>query len=341
MLTEITSRELYNNQTQSKECSSYFMHVLSILLENNYEKIPPMKQKQLLPARANQLALYYIIVSLGIAVLGNVANQMMGNTNTDIPYIVTVIVLGGFVFWLGVICNRYNPETLGFSGISWGSTLSLFIWLTIVGEGMTAFVLAWFPEPMVEVLLTAFTPESPLSWFLFLVMAALIAPIGEEIVFRGFILNSYAQSTKAHHAIWISALLFGLAHHTPPHVVAAFFSGLVFARFIMAGGSLWASIIAHGLINFSSTVMMRFNHSPLMFPEFETTATGGILGLLIAVIATISFFQYHPITRNIESKQQHPIISATVLIYIIITLMLLTLDMVSTLSEPAVIIPAH
>jgi membrane protease YdiL (CAAX protease family) len=300
-----------------------------------------MKLKQPLPKRANQLALFYILVSIGIAVLGSFVNQLLGASNTDVPYLISVVILGGFVLWLCFVSNRYNPSSLGFSRISWTSTLSLFIWLSIVGEGITAFVLAWFPQPMVEVLLMAFTPDSVLSWFLFLGMAALIAPIGEEIVFRGFILNSYASSIGANRAIWISAILFGLAHHTPPHVVAAFFSGLVFARFIMAGGSLWASIIAHGLVNFSSTVMMHFNRSPLILPELETTAHGGIIGLLVAIIATILFFYYHPVSRNRESNQPHSTVSVTLLCYVVITLTLLTLDMLSTLSTPTIVIPAH
>ncbi len=300
-----------------------------------------MKSEQLLPTRANQLALFYILVSIGIGVLGSYANYILEATDTDIPYLITLVVLGGFVIWLGIVSKRYTKQTLGFSGVSLASTLSLFLWLTIVGEGITAFVLAWFPEAMVEVLITAFTPESVLSWFLFLVMAALIAPIGEEIVFRGFILNSYAQSIGGYRAVWISAILFGLAHHSPPHVVAAFFSGLVFARFVLAGGSLWSSIVAHGLVNFSSTVMMHINHAPLIFPEYENTPIGGIIGLLVAITATYLYFKYHPVTRNRKSSNQHPIVSTALLGYIVITLTLAMFDLASTFSQPSVIIPAN
>ncbi|MEE9354076.1 MAG: type II CAAX endopeptidase family protein [Methylococcaceae bacterium] len=300
-----------------------------------------MTQQQLDPPRANQLALYYILVSIGIGMLGSLANHLLGTTSTNLPYLLTLTGLTCLIVWLGFVCKRCDALALGFSRISWTSTLSLFVWLTIVGEGITAFTLTWFPEQLVEQLLTAFTPESVWSWLVFLVMASLVAPIGEEIVFRGFILNSYAQAIGAHRAVWISAILFGLAHHSPPHVVAAFFSGLVFARFVMAGGSLWASIVAHGLVNFSSTAMMHFNRSPLIFPEYETTEAGGIAGLLIAIIATFLFFKYHPVTRSIEPRQQQPIISAALIGYLIITFSLTTLDLLSTLSVSPVTIPAH
>jgi membrane protease YdiL (CAAX protease family) len=300
-----------------------------------------MKPQQLNPARSNQLALYYILVSIGIGMLGSFANHLLESTSTDLPYLLSLVGLTCLVVWLGFISRRYDVLALGFSRISWTATLSLFVWLTIVGEGITAFTLAWFPEQMVEQLLTAFTPESVLSWLIFLVMATLIAPIGEEIVFRGFILNSYAQAIGAHRAVWVSAILFGLAHHSPPHVVAAFFSGLIFARFVIAGGSLWASIVAHGLVNFSSTVMMHVNHSPLIFPEYETTETGGIVGLLVAIIASVIFFHFHPVTHSAEPKQPQPIISAALIGYVMITLFLVTLDLLSTFSVSPVIIPAY
>ena len=300
-----------------------------------------MKSRQLDPARSNQLALYYILVSIGIGMLSSFANHILEITSTDLPYLLTLIGLTCLVVWLVFISRGYDALSLGFSRISWVSTLSLFVWLTIVGEGITAFTLAWFPEQLVEQLLAAFTPESVLSWLMFLVMATLVAPIGEEIVFRGFILNSYAQIIGAHRAVWISAILFGLAHHSPPHVVAAFFSGLIFARFVLAGGSLWVSMIAHGLVNFSSTVMMHVNRSPLIFPEYETTAIGGIVGLLVAIIASVLFFQYHPITRSAELKQQQSIISVALIGYVIITLSLVTLDLLSTLSVSPVTIPVH
>ncbi|MEE9411693.1 MAG: type II CAAX endopeptidase family protein [Methylococcales bacterium] len=300
-----------------------------------------MNLQKINPATGNQLALYYILVSLGIGILGSLANHILEITSTDLPYLLTLIGLSCLVVWLGFVSKRYDALTLGFSRLSWGSTLSLFIWLTIVGEGITAFTLTWFPEQMVEQLLIAFTPESVWSWVLFLVMASFVAPIGEELVFRGFILNSYAQAIGAHRAVWISAILFGLAHHSPPHVVAAFFSGLVFARFMMAGGSLWTSMIAHGLINFSSTVMMQVNHSPLIFPEYETTAVGGIIGLLIAIIATFLFFQYYPVTRSAEPEQKQSIMSAALIGYLIITFSLVTMDFLSTLSESPVTIPVH
>ncbi len=297
--------------------------------------------EQLTPKRANALALYYIVISIAIGLAGSLVNHILNTTSTDIPYLISLVVLSCFVIWLGAICKQHDLTALGFTAISWGSTFSLFIWLTIVGEGITAFVLAWFPDSMVEILITAFTPETRLSWCLFLIMASLVAPLGEEIVFRGFILNSYANTIGAHRAVWISAILFGLAHHSPPHVVAAFFSGLIFARFVMAGGSLWSSIAAHALVNFSSTAMMHFNHSPLILPEYETTPAGGLIGLVIGIATTILYFRSHPVSRKLEPEQPASITTPALIGYLTITLVLVTLDLLSTPSQPVVVIPVQ
>lgn len=301
-----------------------------------------MKSEQINPEHANRLVLYYLLISIAIGLAGSFINHLVNATNTDIPYLISLIVLSCFVFWLAGISRQQTPASLGFRGFSWTSTLSLYCWLIIVGEGITAFVLAWFPEPMVEVLLKAFTPETRLSWFLFITMATVLAPIGEEIVFRGFILNSYASCIGASRAIWLSAILFGLAHHSPPHVLAAFFSGLVFARFIMAGGSLWSTMAAHAMVNFTSTLMMHFNHSPLAFPQHEASAMGGILGLGIAIIATALFFHHHPVISQQKPERVQPtVISTSLIIYLFITVSLATLSVFSTLSQSPVAIPAH
>lgn len=300
-----------------------------------------MKSDQIIPARANQIALYYISFSIAIGVAGSYINHLLDATGTEIPYLVNSILLGCFVIWIGYKCNAYTPNTMGFKKPSWFSTLSLFMWLSIVGEGITAFVLAWFPEPMVEVLIAAFTPESLFSLLMFTVMAVILAPVGEEIVFRGFIFKSYSSSVGIHRGVWLSALLFGLAHHSPPHVVAAFFSGLVFARFIAAGGSLWVSIIAHAMINLSSTLMMHFNQSPLMFPDYETTPSGGITGLGVAILASALYFYFHPISRDQIQTNDQPIMTKHLAGYLLITFTLLALDIVSSLSQPSIVIPAN
>ncbi|MCH9698287.1 MAG: CPBP family intramembrane metalloprotease [Gammaproteobacteria bacterium] len=295
---------------------------------------------QLTPQLANRYALYYILISILIGVTGSIVNSVLQSSRTEVPYLISLIVMTGMIIWLVRQAQIFSPETLSIRSFSLYKTLHLFIWLSIVGESITAFVIAWFPEALIEILISAFLPDSLISWILFILMASIVAPIGEELIFRGFLFNSYASSVGLQRAVWLSALLFGLAHHSPPHVLAAFFSGLLFARFMAWGGSLLSCIVAHALVNFSSTLMMAVNQTPLLFPDIEATPIGGLIGLLIATIATVLFFQRFPIAESNDTpKLNNPIKTPALYLYLAITIILLALDILSSMTPLPVEIP--
>lgn len=293
---------------------------------------------------ANRLLLIYFAVSLGLGVLGGVVDEFFSASippqfKQDLPYLVNLLGLITLVCWLLKVCNHYQPDALAISALHWGSACKLFVWLSIVGEGATAFILNWFPAELVEDLLTAITPDSVNSWIALMLMAAVLAPIGEELVFRGFVLNSYQRASGSVFAIVVSALLFGLAHHSPPHIFASFFAGLIFARFIISGGSLWSSILAHALVNFSSVIMLRINHVPLLFPAIEQTAIGGCIGLIVAIIATVLYFRSTTIRPTTANNAATTIISPSLIAYLLLTLAICAADLWLAFAEPIIVIP--
>jgi len=83
------------------------------------------------------------------------------------------------------------------------------------------------------------------------------AAFGEEISYRGYLLTRAAdvgERTKA--AYWIAVLLvsvlFGIGHYWngPSGMLSSGFAGLVLgSAYMLAGRNLWASILAHGLID--------------------------------------------------------------------------------------------
>lgn len=81
------------------------------------------------------------------------------------------------------------------------------------------------------------------------------AAFGEELAYRGYLLNRVAElgghsrSALLLGLLWSSAL-FGCAHwyQGPAGVISATVSGLVYgAAYLLTGRNLWASICAHGL----------------------------------------------------------------------------------------------
>lgn len=80
----------------------------------------------------------------------------------------------------------------------------------------------------------------------FLIFAAVIEPINEEIFFRGFLVKRLG--------VLPSAMIFGLAHYTynstfGVEVMAAFIFGLISGYIFKRTGSIWPGIIAHILVN--------------------------------------------------------------------------------------------
>jgi membrane protease YdiL (CAAX protease family) len=95
---------------------------------------------------------------------------------------------------------------------------------------------------------------------LFLASAALLAPIGEEIMFRGYVFNAIRQTYVDRRwgvplAYLISALLFSIAHSLAATqgiialLVPTFLMGLVLAWGMHRSGSILPCIIAHGINN--------------------------------------------------------------------------------------------
>lgn len=87
--------------------------------------------------------------------------------------------------------------------------------------------------------------STTISMFLY---ASFIAPITEEIVYRGFVMGALKKHGKML-AIVVSALLFGVMHGNIPQAIFAFFVGLVLGFVAMEYSVKWA-ILIHMLNNF-------------------------------------------------------------------------------------------
>lgn len=86
----------------------------------------------------------------------------------------------------------------------------------------------------------------------------IIAPVFEEIACRGAFYHSYKKSGSAFKAMLLTALIFALVHMNFNQAAYAFVMGILAVLLMEATGSLWASIIYHGLINGSQVILMYF-----------------------------------------------------------------------------------
>jgi hypothetical protein len=76
-----------------------------------------------------------------------------------------------------------------------------------------------------------------------------LAPIVEELIFRGVIFSGFQRIYPAYLAIFFSALLFGLFHLNPWQLGPTFLLGLLLGYVRLRTGSLLATIFTHALHN--------------------------------------------------------------------------------------------
>ncbi len=76
-----------------------------------------------------------------------------------------------------------------------------------------------------------------------------IAPVVEELIFRGIIFSGFRKIYPAFWAIFLSALLFSLFHLNPWQLGPTFLLGLLLGFVRMQTGSLLAAIFTHALHN--------------------------------------------------------------------------------------------
>jgi membrane protease YdiL (CAAX protease family) len=84
---------------------------------------------------------------------------------------------------------------------------------------------------------------------LLLIGGAIIAPIIEEIFFRGFIFAGLQKRWPWPVAGAISALLFAILHFVPTSYLPIFILGFIFAYLYYRAGSIWPAILMHMLTN--------------------------------------------------------------------------------------------
>ena len=145
--------------------------------------------------------------------------------------------------------------------------------------------------------------ESGIVWsFLYIVI---IAPVIEEMFFRGLLLRSYLKRYSTEAAIIITALLFGIMHGQYILIFWGFILGLFLAWLYLLTRSLWPCIIAHSFSNLTALLVYYLFYNPALSSrtpmeqdisaELVLIAAGTIL-FAAGIIALIKISQRKPIT---------------------------------------------
>jgi len=138
---------------------------------------------------------------------------------------------------------------------------------------------------------------NPTTWWCgvsVLLALVLVAPITEELLFRGWLLQDLKEQYGTRRALVWSSLLFGLVHIEPAAVLYATLGGLVLGAVALRTKSTLASIAMHAGVNALplllpatliriegfNTLTQRVEHVPWWLLVVAVAATAGALAIV-------------------------------------------------------------
>lgn len=119
------------------------------------------------------------------------------------------------------------------------------------------------------------------GWAVMTVYTCVIAPLTEEIFFRGMLLRVFSRANQRF-AVFATAFFFGLSHHNIPQFVLAFLLGTFLAHITLKHNSVIPAVIVHIFINSMSTAVSYL----------EENAGFIFTSCLILVMAVMGFFLF-------------------------------------------------
>lgn len=225
-----------------------------------------------------------ILAMLLFSPVNLVLNKLIGNEASMLIYYLLAI---GIPFWIVYSIKKSKTNYLSFNLTIENKRI---IPLIIIGTIALLFgIISPIGNliPMPESIKKAFMDfGSQTGIFAFLLMV-IAAPILEELIFRGIILDGLLKKYSSTKSILISSLLFGLVHLNPwqfvTGLIIGIFSGWVYYR----TRSLSYSIIIHASANLSGFIMRYFIDFDSFMDDTLVEMYGGLSNLIIAIIGSI------------------------------------------------------
>lgn len=209
--------------------------------------------------KADILFLIMVFVHIGIvlclSILHVIGVKSDLTTNQSLLLSQLLILVPTFIYF---ILTKTNPIKL----IRWKRidlpTIFMVILLTFLTMPLITFINALsmlFSQNNVVALTEKMTTN---PFMVNLLLMAIIPAISEEFVFRGVLFHTYRKDSVLYGVV-ISGVVFGLMHLNFNQFSYAFVLGIIFALIIEATGSIYATIIAHFIINGNSVVWMTIS----------------------------------------------------------------------------------
>lgn len=175
---------------------------------------------------------------------------------------------------------------------------ALWHWTNGGEQALAHYVRAWRSDE--SEMARAFLPAHLALTFL---AAGLLAPVLEEIVFRGFLYQAWERRFGWFVAMLLVSVIFGLYHR---QFWSAFASSIVFVCLYRRTGTLWAPIIVHAIANISLWYPLMGRHVLPRDPDVASDLSHWEFHLSMLAVAIIALPWYVWLASNKRESTAPP-----------------------------------
>ena len=224
------------------------------------------------PAKWSDLLIYlfggvglYFLASLGASYFITEINL----TATLLVALLNFIFLAGSVYLFGILRKKISWQSLGIwppNNLKRYALIGAGLAVAVIPVRVLVGAIALWLETLIfgeissldirgEILSVGY--DTTYGIVLMILSVGILAPIAEELFFRGLLFDFFKQKTGVAWAILISSLLFGMAHYDSLAVVgSSFVMGLAMAYAVEKTRSLWIAIFMHVATNTGAVILM-------------------------------------------------------------------------------------
>jgi membrane protease YdiL (CAAX protease family) len=203
--------------------------------------------------------------------------------------------------------RRLGSSRYDFSIGSWRLVIPLCLGSIALLFGVISPIVGLIPMPgPVKDAIRTMVGQRGVFTFLYFVLAA---PILEELIFRGIMLDGLLKRYKPLTAILVSSALFGLAHLNPWQFVTGLVLGCFMGWVYFRSHSVGACILIHMSANFSGYVMrlLAASHTGGAEPSgIHDSYGGGVLrfAAVTAVLLMVAASSVYWLRREFDARQR-------------------------------------
>lgn len=264
---------------------------------------------------------YFILFAIGILIAGFILLFLIDIPASEewITFFVSVSCLMYLMYQTKKWNFMYNEQPIHtmMSKGRWAKYLSItacFQLITVVFTTILLTVLFLIFEDHIRELFSFFPmidlggmQPSLLAYGLFFINICILAPIYEELLFRGILLRRFTLRWSPQKSIIISSIIFGIIHLNPINMVFAFALGCVLGYAYLKTKNIFIPMILHSFGNFLAYLQYVYTNqtAELDLPTTEAAQQelliNGAFFLILTAILVFLLVKYYKNFRQLKN----------------------------------------